>query len=66
MEKLLRGDKVNTVSISGLALTTGIPARTLYGWRDAPDKIPLWGIRKIVKARGLTDEEIVRLIRGKK
>ena len=64
--KLLEGDKINKVSISGLALTTGIPARTLYGWRDAPDRIPFWGIRKIVAARGLTDEEIVRLIRGEK
>lgn len=63
--ELLFGDELKSVSLQGLHKRTGIPVRTLHSWKEDPTKIPLAKLRKIVRAIDLTDEEIVKLIRGK-
>lgn len=63
--ELLFGTELKSVSLKGLNKRTGIPVRTLHSWKEDPTKIPLAKLRKIVRAIDLTDEEIVKLIRGK-
>lgn len=63
--ELLFGDELKSVSLQELHKRTKIPVRTLHSWKEDPTKIPLAKLRKIVRAIDLTDEEIVKLIRGK-
>jgi hypothetical protein len=37
----------------------------MYGWKMDPDKIPLGKLRRIVECRGLSDKQIVDMIREK-
>lgn len=46
-----------------LSKKTGIPLPTLYYWRHKADKIPLDRLTVLVKVLGLTDEEIVSVVR---
>lgn len=63
--ELLFGDELKSASLQELHKRTKIPVRTLHSWKEDPTKIPLAKLRKIVRAIDLTDEEIVKLIRGK-
>lgn len=58
--KILFPEDVNMAAVSR---ATKIPAATLSRYKERSDSIRLDALRKIVKARGLTDEEIVRIIR---
>lgn len=58
--KILFPDDTNMAAVSR---ATKIPAATLSRYRRRSDSIPLEALRKIIKVRGLTDEEIVRIIR---
>lgn len=51
------------VNMAAVSRATKIPAATLHRYRRDVSGIKLGMLRKIVKARGLTDEEIVRIIR---
>ncbi len=63
--ELLFGDELKSVSLQELHKRTKIPVRTLHSYREDTTKIPLKKLRSIVRAVDLTDEEIVKLIRGK-
>lgn len=54
---------MKTIKMKELSEKTGIPLPTLYYWRHKPCKIPLGRLAVLVKVLGLTDEEIVRLVR---
>lgn len=58
--RILFPDSVNMAAVSR---ATKIPMATLYRRREAPEDIRLGELRKLVRAQGLTDEEIVRIIR---
>ena len=51
------------VNMAAVSRATKIPAATLSRYRRDVSGIRLDMLRKIVKARGLTDEELVRIIR---
>lgn len=59
--RILFPDDVNMAAVSR---ATKIPAATLSRYKRRSDGIPLEALRKIVKVRGITDEELVRLVRG--
>ena len=52
------------VNMAAVSRATKIPAATLHRYRQKSDGIPLEALRKIVKVRGITDEELVRIVRG--
>lgn len=58
--KILFPDDTNMAAVARAA---NIPVSTLSRYRRDVSGIKLDMLRKIVKARGLTDEEIVRIIR---
>ena len=61
---LLFGSGALTAKVTSIARETNIPASTIYRDRAEVERIPLYRIAKYAKARGLTDEEIAKLIRG--
>lgn len=58
--RILFPDDTNMAAVSR---ATKIPAATLHRYRQKSDGIPLEALRKIVKVRGLTDDEIIKVIR---
>lgn len=52
------------VNMAAVSRATKIPAATLSRYKRRSDGIPLDALRKIVKVRGITDEELVRIVRG--
>ena len=52
------------VNMAAVSRATKIPAATLSRYKRRSDGIPLDALRRIVKVRGITDEELVRLVRG--
>ncbi len=63
--ELLFGTEINAVRIPNLARRTDTPQSTMYSWKTDPDKIPLGKLRRIVECRGLSDRQIVEMIRRK-
>jgi hypothetical protein len=61
--ELLFGTKLQPVSIVVLSKQTKIPESTLRLYKRNPGIIPLDRLRIIVKALGLSEEEVVKLIR---
>ena len=51
------------VNMAAVSRATKIPAATLHRYRQKSDGIPLDALRKIVKVRGITDEEIIKIVR---
>ena len=64
-KELLFGTEINAVRIPPLAKRTGTSQSTMYGWKMDPDRIPLGKLRRIVECRGLSDKQIVDMIREK-
>lgn len=58
--RILFPDDVNMAAVSR---ATKIPAATLSRYKRRSDGIPLEALRRIVKVRGLTDDEIIKVIR---
>jgi hypothetical protein len=58
------GSGVTLTNISALGQKVNIPASTLYYWRKHPDCISLYGFARIAKAKGMTDEQLLKVIRG--
>ena len=50
-------------NMSKLSRDTGIQRQTLYNRRDRPDKTTLSELAQIVKARGLTAEEVMLILK---
>lgn len=65
VSELLFGTKLQPVSIATLSKVTKIPESTLRLYKRNPGTIPLDRLRIIVKALGLSEEDIKQLIRGK-
>jgi hypothetical protein len=61
--ELLFGTKLKPVSVVALAKQTHIPESTLRMYKRNPGIIPLDRLRIIVKALGLSEEEVVKLVR---
>lgn len=61
--ELLFGTKLQPVSIVVLSKQTKIPESTLRLYKRNPGTIPLDRLRIIVKALGLSDEEVSKLIK---
>lgn len=51
-------------NLAAVARETGIAPATLYRYRHDVDKIRLGDLRRLVKALGLTDEQLVKVVRG--
>jgi len=64
-KELLFGTEINAVRIPPLAKRAGTSPSTMYGWKMDPDRIPLGKLRAIVECRGLSDKQIVDMIREK-
>lgn len=52
LKTLIFGDGINKICISELARVTGIPASTLYYYRNNPENIRLGDLMLICEARG--------------
>jgi hypothetical protein len=63
--ELLFGTKLQPVSIVVLSKQTKIPESTLRLYKRNPGTIPLDRLRIIVKALGLSEDDVNKLIRGK-
>ncbi len=51
-------------NIAAISRETGIAQATLYRYRENADRIRLGDLRRLVKALGLTDEQLVKVVRG--
>jgi len=58
------GSGVNETNITALGQKVNIPASTLYYWRKHPECISLFGFARIAKAKGMTDDELTKIIKG--
>lgn len=56
-EKLF-GKGLNSVNLAALEKATGIPKRTLFEYREFPEKIPFARLILIVRAVGINPEEL--------
>lgn len=63
--KMLFGSGAMAANMSAVARETKIPQATLSRYKQRPDTIPLRALRRIVKARRLDDEAILRIVRGR-
>ena len=54
------------VNIAQLSRRTGIPASTLYRWRKDPDKMPVGDMRILLKVMCVSDDQLLRIVRGEK
>ncbi|MBQ9612214.1 MAG: hypothetical protein IJV14_06455 [Lachnospiraceae bacterium] len=61
--EILFGDKLQKVSIPALEEKTRIDAGTLRRYKSDPTKIPFGRLKKIVKVRNLSDEQILALFK---
>jgi len=52
LKELIFGDGVNKIRIPELSKVTGIPASTLYTYRNKPENIRLDDLALICKAKG--------------
>ena len=55
--------QVGEHSITQLSKKTGIPERTLYQYREAPDMIPAGRLRLLFRAVGATDDKICKFFK---
>lgn len=62
---ILFGGGVNRPVYSNLAKAVGVNPGTITKWRGNPDSIKLGDLRTLCRVRGLTDEEILRVVKGK-
>ena len=58
------GKGVTQVNVSALSRKSNIATSTLYGWRKEPWNMTLYGFARIAKAKGMSDEELVKVIKG--
>lgn len=58
------GDGIRTVDITQLGRRIGRSRQTIYNWKRRPETMPLQGFAQVAKGIGMTDEEIIRVIRG--
>lgn len=58
------GSGVNETNITALGRKVNIPASTLYYWRKHPECISLYGFARIARAKGMSEEELVKVIKG--
>ena len=50
-----------------MAPIVGVSKQTLARWSAGEyEKMPLWALRMIVNIRSLSDEDIVKIVKGKK
>ena len=63
MLEALFGTHDQPVRLSVLEKKTGIPRRTLENYRKNPWSIKTENLRKLIRARQLTDEQIARMFR---
>lgn len=56
---------VNGLTQAGLAEELHVTSNTITHYKDDSGTCRLWFLRQIDKRYGLTDEEIVRIVRGK-
>lgn len=63
--KILFGSGATAANMAAVSRVTKIPTSTVSRYRKAPSNMPVSAFSKIAKARGVTDEEIIRFIRGK-
>lgn len=62
--EILFGSKLMPVNLCALSSATGIPASTLHDYKQRPDCIPCGRLAKIIRARKLTGDEIIKLFKG--
>ena len=60
---ILFGSKANAVNLSRISEATGIPANTLSNYRRRPSTITLERFALIAKVRGLSGEEIGKVVK---
>ena len=56
-------NRLGNNSITQLSRRTGIPERTLYKYREAPETIPAGRLRLLFRAVGATEETIIKFFR---
>lgn len=61
---LLFGSRLQPVNLTVLAKKTAISTSTLCNYRKTPGKIPLERFSLIAKARGLSDEQIGKIVKA--
>lgn len=61
--EILFGDELRKVSIPVLGEKTSIDVVTLRRYKKDPTKIPFGRLKKIVRVRKLSDEEIIALFK---
>ncbi len=62
--EILFGSKLMPVNLCALSNATGIPASTLHDYKQRPDCIPCGRLAKIIHARKLSGDEIIKLFKG--
>lgn len=63
--EMLFGTRLSPVNQEQLARLVGVNQSTVSRWRKDPGMIP-WGMmKKIIKARGLTGDDIAKMAREK-
>lgn len=61
---IIFGAGLQRVNIAELSRRIGVHHNTVYGWRRHPYNMSLLAFGKIVRATKMTDEQIVRAVRG--
>jgi hypothetical protein len=56
-------NKLGNNSITQLSKRTGIPERTLYEYREAPETIPAGRLRLLFRAVGASEEAICKFFK---
>lgn len=59
------GKDPNKRTVSALARAIRVPRETVSGWLKHPHRLPFWGAVALMKAIGMSAEEIAQAIRGR-
>lgn len=62
---IIFGGSINAPPQARLAREIGRSKSTITRWRDDPMQIPLGDLQKLCRIRGLTDEELLHIIKGR-
>ena len=64
--RVLTNCKVDGVSHQSIAINLGVAPATISGWKKNSGNMSLKSFRKLVEVASVSDDDILRIIRGRK
>lgn len=62
---IIFGGSINHPVYANVAKAVGVSKSTMTRWKANPDIIPLGHFKRLCRVRELSDEQIIKIIRGK-